>query len=81
MPWRRMASTPNSQPSSAPVSVPAIRPSSGVRPQTLIAWPATYAEPPRKAAWPKDSSPVQPNSRLKAAANSAKHMSFITNTG
>ncbi len=32
-------------------------------------------------AWPKDSSPPKPISRLKAQAKSAKHITFIRNTG
>ena len=32
-------------------------------------------------AWPKDSRPPKPISRLKAQANSAKHITFIMNTG
>ena len=32
-------------------------------------------------AWPKDSSPPKPSSRLKAQAKSAKHITFIMNTG
>ena len=33
------------------------------------------------SAWPNDSRPVKPSSKLKAQANSAKHSSFMTNTG
>src|SRR5262245_25639153 len=32
-------------------------------------------------AWPKDSRPPKPISRLKAQAKSAKHITFIRNTG
>ena len=32
-------------------------------------------------ACPKDSSPPKPSSRLNAHANSAKHITFIMNTG
>src|SRR5512139_1442734 len=32
-------------------------------------------------AWPKESNPPNPSRRLKAHANSAKHMTFIMNTG
>src|SRR5687768_2002713 len=32
-------------------------------------------------AWPKDRSPLKPISRLKAQAKSAKHITFIRNTG
>ena len=34
-----------------------------------------------KAAWPNDSRPVKPSSRLKAQAKIAKHSAFITKTG
>jgi hypothetical protein len=36
---------------------------------------------PRNIAWPNESRPPKPSSRLKAHANSAKHSAFITNTG
>src|SRR3954464_8672973 len=32
-------------------------------------------------AWPKESNPTKPRSRLKAQAKSAKHITFIRNTG
>src|SRR2546430_15437783 len=32
-------------------------------------------------AWPKESRPPKPISRLNAHANSAKHITFIRNTG
>ena len=32
-------------------------------------------------AWPNESRPPKPISRLKAQANSAKHITFIMNTG
>jgi hypothetical protein len=32
-------------------------------------------------AWPKDRRPLKPISRLKAQAKSAKHITFIRNTG
>src|SRR4051812_1804472 len=33
------------------------------------------------AAWPNDSSPVKPSSRLNAHAKMAKHSAFIMKTG
>ncbi len=48
---------------------------------TFTTCPVTYAANPKKAAWPNDSRPVKPSSRLKAQANRAKHSSFITKTG
>ena len=55
----------------AATPTPNSRPISVGKPQTFIAWPAAYAALPRKAACPKDSSPVKPSSRLNAQAKSA----------
>ena len=34
-----------------------------------------------KAAWPSESRPVYPSSKLNAAAKSAKHSAFIRKIG
>ena len=81
MPCRRMAMLPMTNPSAAPASMPRSSESSGVTPHDLAAYPATYAAMPKNAACPKESSPVNPSSRLNAQANSAKHSAFIRNTG
>src|SRR4051794_31623976 len=81
MPWRRMASRPVTKPSTPDAAVPARMASSGGRPHTFAACAETYPAVPRNMAWPKDSRPLKPTSRLKAHANSAKHIAFIRNTG
>ena len=53
-----MARAPTTAPSTVATAVPASTPSSVGQPQVRTARPVTYAAEPRKAAWPKERSPV-----------------------
>ncbi|MDT4824040.1 hypothetical protein FQZ97_572810 [compost metagenome] len=67
------------QPATRPNSRPATPPASGIRgvgsrpapPSAFMAWMVANVPTPKYAAWPKDSMPPWPASRLKAQANSA----------
>src|SRR6185503_12201737 len=81
MPWRRIAIRPVARPSSAAQAVAKRIANSGGKPHALAAYAAAYPAVPRNMACPKDSSPPKPISRLKAQANSAKHIAFMRKIG
>ena len=57
IPWRRMASPPNTAPSAAATTIPARIAVAGPKACAVMSQELTYAAKPKNAAWPKDSIP------------------------
>jgi hypothetical protein len=74
-PARRVETAPKSMPKKRPAVAPAIGTSGiGIGSPPLIArmrWMLAYPPSPKYTAWPNDSSPVWPSSRLYDSANTA----------
>ena len=76
-----MAKAPTTKDSAAEQQVPNSTQNSGFQPQIFEACAAAYPALPKNIACPNDNNPPKPSNKLKAQANSAKHMTFIKNMG